>query len=97
MITICVKDKHELLWRQSVGARIARPLLSDTGKVVEKAIENISNIYPSITIVKYVIMPNHVHLMIQILDEHEHGRAMQTAQENSLCTVIGYGIIMGGR
>ena len=74
-ITICVKDKHELLWCESVGTRIARPPLSDIGKVIEKAIENIPNIYQSTTIAKYVIMPNHVHLIIQICDEY--GRAMR--------------------
>ena len=44
-ITFCVKDRHEMLWDAPVGARIARPLLSEVGKVVEKAIENISQIY----------------------------------------------------
>ena len=71
-ITICVKDKHELFWNEPVGARIARPLLSEIarpslseiGEVVQKAIENIPNIYKSITIDKYVIMPNHIHLIL---------------------------------
>ena len=61
-ITICVKDKHELLWNEPVGTRIARPSLSGIGEVVEKAIENIPNIHKSISIDKYVIMPNHIHL-----------------------------------
>ena len=77
-ITICVKDRHELLWNEPVGTRIARPSLSGIGETVEKAIENIPNIYKSITIDKYVIMPNHIHLILIITNDHtdDHGRAM---------------------
>jgi len=47
-------------------------------EIVEKAIENIPNIYKSITIDKYVIMPNHIHLILIITNDHtdDHGRAM---------------------
>jgi REP element-mobilizing transposase RayT len=74
-ITICIKDKHELLWRSVVGARIARPSLSGIGEVVEKSIENIPHIYKSVTVDKYVVMPNHVHLILIIGDTH--GRALR--------------------
>ena len=88
-ITICVKDRHELLWELHVGARIARPQLSDIGKaiekarpqlsdigkVIEKAIDNIPHIYESVTIDKYVIMPNHIHMILMI--GHNCGRAMR--------------------
>jgi REP element-mobilizing transposase RayT len=74
-ITICVKDRRELFWHQPVGARIARPPLSDMGEVVRKAIENIPHIYKSITVDKYVIMPNHIHLILLISDDP--GRAMR--------------------
>ena len=30
-ITICLKDRNELLWNEPVGARIARPPLSGIG------------------------------------------------------------------
>ena len=74
-ITICVKDRRELFWRPSVGARIARPQLSDIGEVARGAIENIPLIYKSIMVDKYVIMPNHIHLILLISDNH--GRAMR--------------------
>ncbi|MDR1133194.1 MAG: hypothetical protein LBL05_03475 [Synergistaceae bacterium] len=74
-ITICIKDRHELLWRPYVGARIARPSLSDIGEIVKNAIENIPHIYESVTVDKYVIMPNHIHLILIIGDDP--GRAMR--------------------
>ncbi|MCL2760036.1 MAG: transposase [Desulfuromonadales bacterium] len=74
-VTICIKDKHELLWIPAfVGAHSVRPLLSDIGKVVEKAIMNIPQIYETVIIDRYTIMPNHVH-MIAIID-CDHGRTL---------------------
>jgi len=66
-ITICVKDKHEMLGR-IVGAGSARPYceLSDNGKIVENAIITLCDKYADITIDKYVIMSNHVHFVVVI-------------------------------
>ena len=65
-VTICTGDRHELLWEQTpaAGTRNARPLLSEIGDVVCEAIENIPLIYESVTVDTYVIMPNHVHLLL---------------------------------
>ena len=82
-ITICTINRHELLWCPPVGARIARPSLSDIGEVVKKAIENISHVYKSIVVDKYVIMPNHIHLILIICNDH--GRAMRAP---TISTVI---------
>ncbi len=42
------------------------PQLTDVGKIVENAINNISNVFPSVKIVTYVIMPNHVHMIVKL-------------------------------
>ena len=81
-ITVCVKDRYELLWNEPVGARNARPSLSEIGEVVKKAIENIPNIYKSITVVKYVIMPNHIHLILIVTNND--GRAMRAPTDSLL-------------
>ena len=74
-ITICVKDKHPLLWEQKVvGAITNRPPLSEYGTIVENAINNISYHYPMVDVSKYVIMPNHVHIIMIITGKQEHGR-----------------------
>ncbi len=83
-ITLCIKDRRPVLWH--VGARIARPLsdghLSAHGLVVKAAIENITAHYQTISVDKYVIMPNHVHLILTINDD---GRAMRAP---TISTVI---------
>ncbi|MBE6881342.1 MAG: hypothetical protein E7490_11005 [Ruminococcaceae bacterium] len=62
-----------------VGATISRPQnpqnpqelqnlfqLSEYGKITEQAINNIPQIYKNTEIIKYCIMPDHVHLLIGI-------------------------------
>ncbi|MBE7055610.1 MAG: transposase [Ruminococcaceae bacterium] len=75
-ITICTKDKENVFW--DVGATIGRPYnnftLSKAGKIVECAILNIPKTYSSVTLEKYVIMPNHTHLLLHL--HSESGRAM---------------------
>ncbi len=76
-ITVCTREHRQMLW-SDVGASIARPqdvVLSEVGLVVEKAIQNISVHYFAVNVDKYVIMPNHIHLLLQIRC-HSDGRPM---------------------
>lgn len=79
-ITICTKDRQCLFWRTDinsfVGASIARPNsddeLSQMGIIAKEGILNIPKFY-SVSIDDYVIMPNHIHILISI---NNSGRAM---------------------
>ena len=67
-LTICVKDRSPILW-EDVGASIARPQtppLSALGKIIDAAIRDIPAHYPAISVDNYVVMPNHIHLLLQI-------------------------------
>jgi len=44
------------------------------GETIKTAIENIPKYYAAVTVDKYAIMPNHIH-MIVVLHEIESGRA----------------------
>ena len=71
-ITMCVKDRHEMLRKivmdtePPVGANCVRPQLSKYGNIVEKEISVLSETYDTVDVIKYVIMPNHVHMIIEI-------------------------------
>lgn len=76
-ITVCVKDRHNLLWKSNVGATFGRPHkltpLSDIGKIIDSEIDKIRSVYDNVLIDKYVIMPNHIHMII-LLKGDETGR-----------------------
>ena len=76
-ITICTRDRKNLFWAD-VGASIARPqnpVLSRYGVIVDDAIREIPLHYPTISVDHYVVMPNHIHLLLQINTDAD-GRAM---------------------
>lgn len=82
-ITICTKNRKCIL-SEIVGADIIRPCeiqLTQYGEIVKSGIINISKIYPNCIVNHYVIMPNHIHLIITI--DNEYGRII------SAPTVIG--------
>ncbi len=66
-ITICTQDRNKIL-SDIVGGGAhdaAKVILTGIGKIVQKHIVN-SNRIPGITVDKYVIMPDHIHLILSI-------------------------------
>ena len=61
-ITICTRGKRHILGRVVGGDVLIAPhvMFSDIGKVVEQVVSAMPHVE------KYVIMPNHVHLLIRI-------------------------------
>lgn len=49
--------------------------LTDYGRIVDDAIKKIPQIYPSLSVDCYVIMPDHIHLILRIVKD-EDGRPM---------------------
>lgn len=76
-ITVCTKERKNY-FQTEVGAPIGRPhdfTLSSYGLVVEQAINNIENIYSAIIADSYIIMPDHIHLLL-IIQNDPRGRPM---------------------
>ena len=92
-ITVCVKDRHELLGRIDVGEHIVLPELSEIGKTVDNAIHNIEKIYDSVKVDKYVIMPNHIHMILMIVSDDGStmcsptiSRVIKTEDGSTMCS-----------
>ena len=94
-ITVCTKDRHHILWEPQrlsemrVGADIIRPQsvkLSQYGMIVDEAIRDIPIHYANVAVDHYVIMPNHIHLILRI--NGGSGR-MVSAPTKSLSTIVG--------
>ena len=85
-VTICAKDRLEIFAAiDGVGTR-ADIKLSNIGQTIDISINNISQIYPFASVDIYVIMPNHLHLVLVI--ENHNGR--QVAAPTMLHTIIGH-------
>ena len=71
-ITICVNVGRDVPGAPHILGRIVGddvrdvPIceLSDYGRIVEKRIEEMNGVYDDMNVEKYVIMPNHIHLII---------------------------------
>ena len=81
-ITICIKNRKEILSKieiynakimsNNVGVGVLddpkkiQIRLTTYGEIVKEQIKGINNIYKHIKIENYIIMPNHVHMIIKI-------------------------------
>ncbi|MGN1307992.1 MAG: transposase [Faecousia sp.] len=78
-VTICTGDKQNLFWN-AVGADIILQQMKDEdfvlhlplskyGRIAEQGILNIPQCYPSVTVEKYCIMPNHIHMILSFSND----------------------------
>ena len=68
-VTICTENRRRILSEVVVGDGVLDvPLvrLSPYGKIVEETLHEIVEHYDWLTVDKYVIMPNHIHLLLGI-------------------------------
>jgi putative transposase len=107
-ITICVKDRHELLgtiYENSVNNEVSDvgdavlcvpplpnpPLgieLSDIGKKAEEYLELMDISPHSVRLDNFVIMPNHVHLLVTLIDATQENGTQRTASPTTVSHVI---------
>ena len=59
-ITICTLNK-ELIFGKIIDGK---PILSEIGKIAAKYLEEIPNHFENVFVDEYVVMPNHIHIII---------------------------------
>ncbi len=71
-ITICIQDRKNILAHIVGGGVLDAPtaVLSAVGKIVEHHLQNATEI-PGVHVDKYVIMPNHIHIVL-LVDAQEN-------------------------
>ena len=92
-ITICTKDRKNVFWDKVqpnfVGEDIILPpdyvRLSPYGEITDEAINAIPKYYSHIELWQYVIMPNHIHMILFI--PYDNGRMISSP--TSIVTVVG--------
>lgn len=89
--TFCTKDFAPTLWRDDAVADVeaggAIPL-SERGLVVERAINAVAENFDRATPEKYVIMPNHVHIMLTLKREDGQPDASLAKTVSAVATFI---------
>ena len=95
-VTICTKDRVRYLSEiiedpLSVGADIIRPImtLTNIGKILEYSINDVKKHYDNISVLKYCIMPDHVHLILSINNEISIAEGGRMISAPTISTVIG--------
>ncbi len=84
-ITICSKNKGKLFGNIAKDDT-PKILLSEIGIIAECELLNIEKHYDNVKIDKYVIMPNHIHIIIQIT---ERINPFPTAIKYDISNIIG--------
>lgn len=69
-ITVCTQGKKQIL-SKIVGDGLPVPKLTSIGKIVREYVEKISEKYPTARVEKYVVMPDHIHLLITLESEDD--------------------------
>lgn len=68
-VTVCTQDRKKIL-SEVVGD--GSPVPTICGKLAEETIGKISEKFPNVFVDKYVIMPDHIHILLRI-DNTENG------------------------
>ena len=85
-VTVCTANRKNYLWNdeldlqifrwESVGANCVRPQnlpLSNVGQIVAEEVERWDKTYEPVSLHSYVIMPNHLHIIV-VISADENGR-----------------------
>ena len=68
-ITVCTENKNKILSEIQVGTGVLdRPKneLTEYGKVADNQLKKMSDFYDNISVDKYIIMPDHIHLVLTV-------------------------------
>ena len=76
-ITICTDNRKHILSKICVADGFPVPQLTKTGQIVDDYIKNINLKYSCVTVSEYVIMPNHIHLLL-LIDNNGTGNPSPT-------------------
>ena len=83
-ITICTQNKHCLLSR-IVGTGVLdcpEIALTPYGKIADKYINQLNNFYQHISVDRYVIMPNHIHILL-FVSPHNNLNPIENGQSRT--------------
>ena len=70
-VTVCIQDRKQILSVIPAGDGFPIPKLC--GQIAQRIIQKIPEKYPCVTVDHYVIMPDHIHLLLRIKNSENGG------------------------
>ena len=84
-LTICTENRKNILSTiESVGEGFPLPKLSHCGEIANKWIQKIPEKYPKAHIDCYVIMPNHIHILLSVYEDDGRGNPSPTTDVGAM-------------
>ena len=90
-ITICTENRRQILSHIVGGDVLDAPNtieLLPYGKIADKYINQLNNFYDHIKVDRYVIMPNHIHIMLFVLEDGASRTSPPTRQHSSVSRFV---------
>lgn len=91
-LTVCTRKKECIFGKVVGGGDLDAPqmILSDYGKIAERYIQSIERAYPDIEVMNYVVMPNHIHLIVMLYSDDNVYRSeeVKTSVNDTIPTMI---------
>lgn len=92
-ITMCTYDRQNIFGTFPVGAIHESPdnfKLSKNGEIARSMIESLPNRFPEIQLDQYVIMPNHIHILVSIDRERAIHESPLRGKRSIISNIVGY-------
>ena len=91
-LTLCTRDKKCLLSNVVGNGVLDVPYieLTDYGKIADKYINQMNHFYKHVSVERYVIMPNHIHMLLRVLEEDLESGSSRTpipTRQNSIVSL----------
>ena len=90
-VTICTKNRRKILSRVVGGDVLDAPKnieLLPYGKIADKHMKQLNNFYADIRAEQYVIMPNHIHIMLFVSGGGASRTSPPTKQHSSVAQYV---------
>ena len=85
-ITICTENRRQILSHIVGGDVLDAPRIALTsyGKIADRYMRQLDDFYENITVDEYVIMPNHIHLMLSVLENGASRTSPPTTRQHTV-------------
>ena len=89
-ITICTENRQQTLSRIVGGDVLDAPTvqLLPYGKIADKYIRQLNDFYDTIRVDGYVIMPNHIHLLLMVTEDGASRTSPPTRQHSAVSQFV---------